>query len=136
VEIKPSWILARIGRDSYRTELITDNHTIVADEPLGIGGGDAGPSPGDLLKMSIASCTAITLRMYADRKKLPVDQIEVKVYSETVNSTTTFHCNIGIEGNLNEETRQRLLQIANACPIHKLLTNPIEIVTKLQGRSA
>lgn len=128
---KPKWAAAIIGRDQYKTDLILDSHTLIGDEPLDNGGKDLGPAPGDLLRLSLASCTAITLRMYANRKEMDVEKIEVKVSSESVDSKAIFHRHVIITGNINEHQRQRMLQIANACPIHKTLTNPIEVLTKL-----
>ena len=124
-------ITATIGKDQYKTELIASGHHQLADEAEDKGGTNLGPAPGEFLMMSLASCTAITLRMYADRKKWPVDSIRVEVGSEKVNNTTVFLRHVYLEGALDEEQRQRLLQIANACPVHKTLTNPIEIKTEL-----
>jgi putative redox protein len=125
------WTSAIIGQDRYRTELITDTHRIIGDEPLDNGGTDSGPSPGDLIRMSLASCTAITLRMYADRKKYHVEKIEVKVFTETVDKKTIFHTAVHLTGTLTDQQRSRMLQIAKLCPIHKMLTNPIETDTVL-----
>jgi putative redox protein len=124
-------VTAIIGKDHYRTELITSGKTLVADEPEELGGTNAGPAPGEFLMVSLASCTAITLRMYADRKKWDVSKIKVEVASEKVDNKTLFLREVSLEGNLDEEQRQRLLQIANSCPVHKALSNPIEINTKL-----
>jgi len=124
-------VAATIGRDSYKTEITTDTHTLLADEPFNNGGKDLGPAPGDFLRISLASCTAITLRMYANRKGYLVDRIEVKVFTESQNGKTIFNRSIQFDGEVSVQERQRLLQIANACPIHKVLVNPIEVVTKL-----
>ncbi|MFZ6011793.1 MAG: OsmC family protein [Bacteroidota bacterium] len=129
--MKTKWTSAIIGKDHYKTELITDSHMMIADEPLEVGGKDLGPEPGDFLRMSLASCTAITLRMYSDRKGLAVEQIEVKVHSEKKEDKTIFYRDVILTGNLDEHQRARLLQIANACPVHKVLTHPIEIQTKI-----
>ncbi|MEY4930095.1 MAG: hypothetical protein RI909_819 [Bacteroidota bacterium] len=124
-------VTAIIGRDHFRTELITSGKTVIADEPEELGGTNEGPAPGEFLLISLASCTAITLRMYADRKQWDVSKIKVEVASEKVDQTTFFKREISLEGNLQDDQRQRLLQIANACPVHKVLTNPIEINTVL-----
>jgi putative redox protein len=128
---KPRWAAAIIGREQYKTELILDSHTLTADEPVEDGGKDLGPAPGDLLRLSLASCTAITLRMYANRKAMDVEKIEVKVTSETIDVKTIFRRTITITGNIDDKQRERMLQIANSCPIHKTLTNPIEVLTHL-----
>jgi len=123
--------VATIGNDVYRTELKARNHLVIADEPEDVGGKDLGPRPGDFYRMSLASCTAITLRMYANRKNFDVKQIEVTVSTEEGEGKTILHTNIEISGTLDEAQRQRMLQIAKLCPVHKVLTNPIEIETKL-----
>lgn len=124
-------VTAIIGLDAFQTKLITGKHTILADEPESLGGKDRGPDAGDLLRMSLATCTAITLRMYVNRKEWSVNEIRVHVSSEKINRTTVFHRSIEIDGNVDEAQRQRMINIANACPIHKTLTNPIEISTSL-----
>jgi putative redox protein len=125
------WASAIIGLDKYKTNILLDNHSLIADEPVDAGGQDAGPTPGDFLRISLASCTAITLRMYADRKGFDVTEIEVKVHTERIETKTTFHRQVLLTGNLDEAQRARMLQIANACPVHKVLTHPIEVITKL-----
>jgi putative redox protein len=124
-------VTAIIERDHYRTELIASGKTIISDEPEEVGGTDEGPAPGEFLLISLASCTAITLRMYADRKKWDVSKIKVEVASEKIENKTIFKREILLEGILEEDQRQRLLQIANSCPVHKVLTSPIEIDTIL-----
>jgi putative redox protein len=125
------WVSAVVGLDQYKTILTTDTHTIVGDEPIDNGGKDLGPHPGDFLRMSLASCTAITLRMYANRKKYDVKEIEVKVNTKDVEGKTIFNCQIQITGNIDEQVRERMLQIAKLCPVHKMLTRPIEIETRV-----
>lgn len=123
--------VATITDEIYRTELKVRKHTVIADEPEDVGGKDLGPRPGDFYRMSLASCTAITLRMYANRKNLDVKRIEVSVSTEEGEGKTILHTNIKIIGNLDEAQHNRMLQIAKLCPVHKVLTNPIEIETKL-----
>lgn len=123
--------VATIGNDVYRTELKVRKHTVIADEPEDVGGKDLGPRPGDFYRMSLASCTAITLRMYANRKNFDVSRIQVSVSSEEGEGKTILHSHIEIKGNLDEAQRKRMIQIAKLCPVHKVLTNPIEIETKL-----
>ena len=124
-------VTATIGRDAYKTELITSGHRVIADEPEEVGGGNRGPAPGEFLMISLASCTAITLRMYANRKKWNVEKIKVEVAFEKAQYKTIFKREISFEGDLDDDQRTRLLQIANSCPVHKTLTNPIEIETTL-----
>lgn len=124
--------IATIGKEHFRTEIISGAKQVVADEPEELGGTNVGPAPGEFLLISLASCTAITIRMYADRKKWPVEKITVEVDFEKIDNKTVFKRELQLEGELTEEQRTRLLQIANACPVHKTLTNPIEIQTVLR----
>ncbi|HEY9004777.1 OsmC family protein [Ohtaekwangia sp.] len=124
-------VIATIGKDAYATQLETTVHTLIADEPVTDGGKDLGPQPSDFLRMSLASCTAITLRMYADRKGMNIERIQVTIFTETVENKTIFHRAVEVTGDIDEGQRKRLLQVANACPIHKVLTNPIEVQTQL-----
>ncbi|GCC52677.1 OsmC family peroxiredoxin [Chryseotalea sanaruensis] len=123
--------VATIGQEIYKTELVARTHTIVADEPLDVGGKDLGPRPGDFLRMSLASCTAITLRMYANRKNFDVQEIKVTVASIDVEGGTGFETLVEVKGKLDEQQHERMLQIAKLCPVHKVLTNPIKISTSL-----
>lgn len=125
-------VVVSIAQAHYHTTITTRTHMLVADEPTTVGGGDEGPSPGDFLRISLATCTAITLRMYADRKKYDVRQIDVAVETETIDNKTVFHRTIVVHGSITEEERARLLVIADKCPTHKVLTNPIEIHSDLK----
>src|SRR5687768_16098768 len=109
------WVTATIGADHYKTNITLSDHNLVADEPESLGGTDLGPSPGDFLRMSLASCTAITLRMYADRKKFAVEKIQVHVYSDEVEGKTIFRATIDIKGTLDDEQIKRMGQIAKMC---------------------
>lgn len=124
-------VTAIIGKEHYRTELIASGKSVIADEPEEVGGTNAGPAPGEFLLISLASCTAITLRMYADRKKWAVDKIRVEVSFVKAEFKTIFTREIYLDGNLSADERQKLLEIAEKCPVHKTLSNPIEIETKL-----
>jgi putative redox protein len=124
-------ITAHIDTKNYQTILTNSRHTLIADENEEHGGEDLGPNPGELLMMSLASCTAITLRMYIDRKKWDVSTIDIHVAMEKVDDTTIFTRSIEVKGNISAEEKNRLISIAKACPVHKTLTHPIEINTKL-----
>ncbi len=117
----------------YKTDMNVHQHTVIADEPPQYGGKDTGPSPTDYLCMALASCKVITLRMYAQRKNWNVEQIKVKVDlikgSSNPLSSHTFYSEISVAGSLTEEQKKRLLEISKACPIHKLLMKPSEMVT-------
>jgi putative redox protein len=123
--------VAVIGRETYRTEMRARKHIVIADEPPDAGGTDLGPRPGDFLRMSLASCTAITLRMYANRKGFSVERIQVEVFTTEEPDKTLYHSVIEIKGDLSEVQQARMMQIAKLCPVHKALTHPVEIETTL-----
>lgn len=129
-------IRARVGREKYATQLTAGDHTWWADEPASNGGMDQGPTSKELIASSLAACIAITLRMYADRKGLAVEEIEVDVTVQTIplgeGKMTSFDAEIGISGELTEKEKDRMRAIAGKCPIHKLLTHPIEINTVIK----
>lgn len=120
------------GREKYKTIIRSATNEIVADEPIDLNGKDLGFDPGQLLTASLGSCTSITLRMYADRKEWDVEEISVKVTlnDEDKNNPILMRI-IEIKANLDEQQKSRLLTIANACPVHKLLSKGIEIITEM-----
>lgn len=124
-----------IGKDLYRTEVKAGKHLVIADELTEVGGKDLGMNPNEFLLASLGTCTVMTLRMYADRKEWPVDKIKVDLTLDIVKSeqqqTSYIKRHISIEGKLSEEQRQRMLQIANQCPLHRILSNPIIISSNL-----
>lgn len=126
-------IQAGIGHEHYVTKLSMRGHLLVADEPLENGGKDSGPTPTELILSGLASCTASTLRMYADKKGWDVERIdlELSIHIEKTESgqTSHIHTSVDVTGNLTQEQKDRMLEIAMKCPVHKLLTNPIEIST-------
>lgn len=128
-------IITKIGKDPYRTEIHVQPHVILADEPKDMGGRDLGPAPAELLLSSIGSCKVITMRMYADRKQwdLTGAEISLSISKQTgeLQDTNFIKCHIRLDGNLDETQRQRLLKIADKCPIHKILSNPIVIESNL-----
>ncbi len=123
----------RITRENgkLRHEIYVGRHHLVADEPVDLGGEDAGPSPDEYLAASLGTCTAITLQMYSQRKSWPLEDAEVRVSIQPGAGATKFNRSIHLKGALTSEQKARLLQIANACPIHKILSGKIEIETLL-----
>ncbi len=135
---KPKIIASALAENSgkiYTTELKINQHFLLADELPEVGGKDEGPAPGDYLCMSLASCKVITLRMYAQRKNWHVDTIKVKADlvkgSEMESGNNTFFCEVEIKGDLTDEQKNRMLEIAKACPLDKLLRKPNDIVSVL-----
>jgi len=120
-------VIAHIGTTDYQVQFDDGTHTWVADEPASLGGGDRGPTPFSLLLSSLGACTSITLKMYAGRKDWPLEGVRVALTMETGASGTTIDRQIALEGPLTDEQRERLLQIANACPVHKVLTGSVTI---------
>jgi putative redox protein len=126
-----STVTGHIGSTNFQVLLDDGKHTWLSDEPESLGGGDRGPDPVSLLKSSLAACTSITLKMYAQRKGWPLDDVRVSIAFESADGVSTFDRHIVLEGNLTDEQRERLLQIANACPVHKILSGTIAIRTGL-----
>lgn len=124
--------ITELDRSHYKTKVYAGGHFIYSDEPESIGGTNEGMTPGALLLASLGSCTAITVRMYADRKQYNLDGIKVELAicnEKDMSKETTITRKIELTGNLTDEEHQRLMQIADKCPIHKILRNPIKIET-------
>ena len=124
-------VTASLGSTPYKTILTNGRSEILADEPEHKGGSDTGPSPRELLSMSLAACTSITLRMYSDQKKWDVGDINVNVELEKQESETIFHRMLRFSKPLTEEMKNRLILVADKCPVHKILTKSIKINTEL-----
>ncbi|MDQ2940301.1 MAG: OsmC family protein [Actinomycetota bacterium] len=116
-------------REGYTHDVEIDGHTVVVDEPEAAGGADLGPSPTRLLAGSLASCTAITMEMYADRKGWDLGDVEVVVDMEYGQSSvpTSFLVTIKLPRELTEEQQQRLEVIAGKCPVHRVLSRETQI---------
>ncbi|MCV9926763.1 OsmC family protein [Flavobacterium sp. LS1R49] len=127
-------ITASIDTRKYRAEIKSaSGNIVIADEPQEVGGKNLGFSPSELLASALASCTLITLRMYIDRKLWDVTEINISVdFEKNAEQTVSLLTRkIEITGNVDEAQKHRLLKIANSCPIHKTLTNTIQIQTTL-----
>ena len=137
-------VVVRIGEERFRSDVYAGPHMLTADEPRDAGGTDAGPDPYGLLTSALGACTAITLRMYADLKKWPLKGVRVhlthdKIYAKDCadcgdrqGKLDSFEREIELEGELSAEQRQRLLQIADKCPVHNTLTSTSRINTRLK----
>ncbi len=126
-------ITVNLGRQNYKMQVSSETNTLIADEPLDKGGQDLGFSPSELLASSLASCTAATIQMYASRKEWDITNIMVTVLYELnrEDGTSYFEKEIEIAGLLTPEQKNRLLMVANKCPIHKVLTNEVSITSTI-----
>jgi len=134
---------ARTFKDGFKTEIVSAGHPLSADEPVSYGGTGTGPSPYDLLAAALAACTTMTLRMYAEHKNLDLQASTVRVSHRKIHAKDCVDCEdkhgridefqreIVVEGGLNAEQRQRLLDIADKCPIHRTLHSEVKIRTTL-----
>lgn len=121
---------ARIGKDRYRTEIEVGGHKLVSDEPFGLGGGAVGPAPYDLLLASLGACTAITLRMYADRKQWPLQSVEVGLRLSGGPGAMHIDRTLSIAG-LDDVQKSRLADIAERTPVTRTLKDGLPITTTL-----
>ena len=124
-------VSAVIHKEPYKTEIVSGQNKLVSDEPVTNGGKGLGFSPNELLAASLAACTSITLRMYANKKNWALDTIVVDVDFERneEKKTSDIIRKISFTGNLDTEQKQRLMAIADKCPIHKTLSGQINITT-------
>jgi len=122
-----------INTDNYRTEITNGNHVIIADEPEKLGGNNQGMTPTELLASALIGCTNITLRMYANRKEWSVNAVTTAVDYAQDGNDTTFKRTITIDGALDEKQTERMLLIANKCPVHKILSSSSIIKTSINS---
>jgi putative redox protein len=125
-------ISSSIKKELYKIEVESPTgNTIIADEPFDKGGKDTGFSPKELLAAALAACTSATVRMYADQKKWSLDEVKIDVALDRDDAAnkTVISRKIRFIGALDADQKKRLLAVANACPVHKILSNPVEINT-------
>lgn len=118
---------------AFQVDVAVAKHALVSDVLPDAGGKDEGPDPHELLESALGACTAITVTMYAKRKQWPLEKVTVKVRHETVAGQTPpdkLTREVTFEGNLDAEQRARLLDVANKCPIHKLVTAGAKVETR------
>jgi len=142
---KPNTVLVRETRQGkFQQEVTVGKHRFLADEPADVGGLDSGPGPYDLLLAGLGACTAITLRLYAERKALPLERVTVELTHSRIYAADCESCetkegmldridrSIALSGKLDAEQRKRLMEIADKCPVHRTLTSEIDIRTVQQ----
>jgi putative redox protein len=131
----------------YQNEVIIGSRRFLSDEPVSVGGGDTGPDPYALVTAGLGACTSMTLRMYAARKKWPLDRVTVHLSHNKVHSEDCIDCKptdridlftreIEIEGDLDAEQRQKLVEIADKCPVHRTLERDAQVETRLAPNPA
>ncbi len=141
-DVKGHQVKVRLAGDSYTSEILTPFHHLLADEPESVGGQNLGPTPYDLLMASLGACTAMTLKMYANRKGWDLEEINVFLNHEKVHQKdaedakdgklSKFTRYLEIKGELTEEMKEKLLEIADKCPVHKTLHEPILVETSFK----
>jgi uncharacterized OsmC-like protein len=131
--------------EGLRTEVSAGGHALVADEPESLGGTDEGPNPYDYLLAALGGCTAMTLRMYADRKGWPLESVTVRLSQDRIHAKDCEECEteegridrirreIELGGPLEEKQRRRLVEIADMCPVHRTLKAEVLVENSLVG---
>jgi putative redox protein len=139
-------VVSETRRSRFEQEISIGRHRLPADEPVSVGGLDSGPNPYDLLLAALGACTSMTLRLYAERKSLPLDHVTVRLSHSKIHAVDCETCEtkegmldrieraITLEGALDDDQRARLLEIADKCPVHRTLTSEIEIKTREQRK--
>jgi putative redox protein len=133
------WVTTRMGPAGLRADITARTHAFTTDEPISAGGTDTGPTPYEYLLAALSGCTALTLRMYADRKGWPLEAVEVRLRSGRSHKADCENCattpagitkldrKIELKGPLTDEQRTRLLQLADRCPVKQTLARSISI---------
>jgi len=136
-------VIVRGDATGLAQEIETGRHRLVADEPVEAGGTDTGPSPYELLLAALGACTSMTLSMYARRKQWPLERVTVRLRHDKIHAKDCAECEtkegmldriereISLTGPLDAEQRERLLAIANRCPVHRTLVSEVDIRTRL-----
>jgi uncharacterized OsmC-like protein len=134
-------IVRETRKGKFQQDVISGPHHLIADEPKDVGGMDSGPGPYDLLLAALGACTSMTVRLYADQKKLPLERVEVRLRHDRIYANDCANCEtkeglidhiervITFHGDLDDKQRARLLEIADKCPVHRTLTHEVHINT-------
>ncbi|EAQ34392.1 OsmC-like protein [Nitrobacter sp. Nb-311A] len=138
-------VVQETRHNKFQQTVTVGPHRLLADEPIPVGGDDTGPGPYDLLLAALGACTSMTLRLYAERKALPLDRATVRLRHRKVHAKDCAECEtktgmldliereIAMEGTLDPEQRQKLMDIADKCPVHRTLTSEVRIRTRMTG---
>ena len=141
-EVPRNVVVRETRAGKFQQTVTSGPHQMLADEPVAAGGEDSGPGPYDFVLAGLGACTSMTMRMYADRKSLPLDRVTVTLQHKKIHAEDCAECEtrvgmldqidrvISIEGALDADQRKRLMEIADKCPVHRTLTSEIRIVTK------
>jgi putative redox protein len=128
-------VVAENGQGRYQQRVQAGQHIMLADEPESMGGNDAGPAPFDFLMAGLGACTSMTLRMYAERKGLALSRVSVTLSHDKIEvdgvQQNRINRQIMLDGNLSDSERQRLLEIAEKCPVHRALSQSFILESQL-----
>ena len=140
-------IVVHGGADSFRQEIVAGKHHLIADEPISVGGGDAGPDPYDYLLAALGVCTSMTIGFYARRNHMPLENITVSLWHSRIHARDCDECEtkegmldridveVELTGSLSAEQHAKLMDVAEKCPVHRTLTSEINIKLRAAEKS-
>ena len=144
----PAVVVTETREGRFQQLVEVGKHRLLADEPAAVGGLGSGLTPYDLLLAALGACTSMTLRLYAERKALPLERVSVRLQHERIHAADCANCEtkegmldridrtVWLHGDLDDDQRRRLLEIADKCPVHRTLTSEVEIRTREDARGA
>jgi uncharacterized OsmC-like protein len=139
----PRSVVVKAGPSRFGQNISVGPHLLQADEPRNVGGNDEGPNPYELLLAALGACTSMTVRIYAERKQWPLQGVEVSLAHSRIHAEDCAECDtkqgmldrieaeITFIGDLSDDQRHRLMEIANICPVHRTLVSEVQILTRL-----
>ena len=139
----PRSVVVKAGPSRFGQNISVGPHLLQADEPRDVGGNDEGPNPYELLLAALGACTSMTVRMYAERKQWPLQGVQVRLAHSRIHAEDCAECDtkqgmldrieaeITFIGDLSDDQRHRLMEIANICPVHRTLVSEVQILTRL-----